>query len=535
MNRRLLLLLTWCLAVLAIYPRALSQTQLCRVKISLIDNVTKQPVPGVIRVLFKGHQEGMPIKGLLERGQGVGSIALQQLGALPPRRTIHDWYVLTGPTEVLLPRKPIRIEAFSGLETELVRLSTDLTMRSHTSIELPLKTFSQVTNKNWFAGNTHLHLFKLSRKNADRYLREIPRGDRLDILFTSHLIRPSEDAHYISNRYSIGDLRQFWSSGVLVNHGEEHRHNLAPWAEGYGHVMLLNIKKVIEPVSIGPGITGAGNDGTPLQQGINEAHRQGGTAIWCHNDLGLERVPTIVNGNVDAQNIFDGYSVEQYPQYESTFYHYLNAGFRVPFSTGTDWFLFDLSRVYAQVEGTLEIATWLEALRKGRSFITNGPLLHFFVENQPIGGTVSLTAASPISVEGQALGRRNFGNLELVHNGNVIDKVSSQQEQQHFRARIQKKILIKEPGWMALRVSSQTNTEYGLPIFAHTSAIYIEVEKKSIRQSNAVAYLKREIEAARHQVSTKAIFGTVSERKMILDIYDSSLLALANKGESSTQ
>ena len=108
MNRRLLLLLTWCLAVLAIYPRALSQTQLCRVKISLIDNVTKQPVPGVIRVLFKGHQEGMPIKGLLERGQGVGSIALQQLGALPPRRTIHDWYVLTGPTEVLLPRRPFQ-------------------------------------------------------------------------------------------------------------------------------------------------------------------------------------------------------------------------------------------------------------------------------------------------------------------------------------------------------------------------------------------------------------------------------------------
>ena len=98
----------------------------------------------------------------------------------------------------------------------------------------------------------------------------------------------------------------------------------------------------------------------------------------------------VVLGKVDAQNIFDGLSLEDYPQFEDTFYHYLNAGLRVPFSTGTDWFLFDLARAYTRVAEPLEIASWLEALKQGRSFITNGPLFHFQVEDQAIGDTVSL-------------------------------------------------------------------------------------------------------------------------------------------------
>ena len=126
--------------------------------------------------------------------------------------------------------------------------------------------------------------------------------------------------------------------------------------------MLLNIKKLIEPVSIGPGITGSGNDGIPLQTGINETHRQGGTAIWCHNTHGLERVASFANKTVRIQNIFDGYSPDNYPRYEDTFYHYLNAGLRISFSTGTDWFLSDFSRVYTQVNGDLSIENWLEAL-----------------------------------------------------------------------------------------------------------------------------------------------------------------------------
>lgn len=526
MNRRLFLILIWGLGVMAAARCGLFQDDLRRVRLSLVDGETGKPVPGVIRCFVQGQPQAVPIHGLLERGQGVGSVALQQQGKRPPRRPIHDWYVLPGPSEVTLPEKPLRLQAFSGLETEMAVLEVDLGQRNQASLTLPLNSFSHVKGKKWFGGNTHLHLFRLEPEEADRYLSQIPPADRLDVLFTSYLIRPSEDADYITNRYPIGDLPQFHSTGVLVNQGEEHRHNLTPWSGGYGHVMLLNIKKLIQPVSIGPGITGSGTDGIPLHQGIDEAHRQGGTVLWCHNDFGLERVANFVLGKVDAQNIFDGLSLEDYPQFEDTFYHYLNAGMRVPFSTGTDWFLFDLARVYTRVAVPLGIESWLEALKQGRSFITNGPLFHFQVEDQSIGDTVSLTSPGQVGIDGRVSGRVDFGHLELVHNGRVVDRIRSQADGEHFSAELKKEVRVDEPGWLALRVSAEAKSEYGLPIFGHTSAIYLEVDGKSIRQPGAVDHLRREIREARATVASEALFATPEERKRVLDIYDQGLAAL---------
>lgn len=526
MNRRLYLVLIWGLAVMAAARCGLLQEDLRRVRLSLVDGETGKPVPGVIRCFVQGGEEAVPIHGLLERGQGVGSVALQQQGKRPPRRPIHDWYVLSGPSEVTLPKKPLRLEGFSGLETEMATLEVDLGKSDRTSFALSLNSFSRMKEKRWFGGNTHLHLFRLEPEESDRYLSEIPPADRLDVLFTSYLIRPSEDADYITNRYPIGDLTRFHSTGVLVNQGEEHRHNLTPWSGGYGHVMLLNIKKLIQPVSIGPGITGSGTDGIPLQQGIDEAHRQGGTALWCHNDFGLERVVNFVQGKVDAQNIFDGLSLEDYPQYEDTFYHYLNAGLRVPFSTGTDWFLFDLARVYTRVAVPLGISSWLEALKQGRSFITNGPLFHFQVEDRAIGDTVSLKSPGEVGIEGRASGRVDFGHLELVHNGRVVDRIRSHPNGEHFSAELKKEFRVDEPGWLALRVSGEAISEYGLPIFGHTSAIYLEVDGRSIRQPAAVDHLRREIQEARATVANEALFATPEERKRVLDIYDQGLATL---------
>ncbi|MDE2666669.1 MAG: CehA/McbA family metallohydrolase [Acidobacteriota bacterium] len=526
MNRRLFLVLIWGLGVLTAARCGMLQEELCRVRLSLVDGSTGKPVPGVIRGFVQGQETAVPIHGLLERGQGVGSVALQQQGKRPPRRPIHDWYVLSEPSEVTLPQKPLRLEAFSGLETEMATLEVDLSQRNDASLTLSLNSFSHIKDKKWFGGNTHLHLFRLAPEEADRYLSTIPAADRLDVLFTSYLIRPSEDADYITNRYPVGDLTQFHSTGVLVNQGEEHRHNLTPWSGGYGHVMLLNIRKLIQPVSIGPGITGAGTDGIPLQEGIDEAHRQGGTTIWCHNDLGLERVVNFVLGKVDAQNIFDGLSLEDYPQFEDTFYHYLNAGLRVPFSTGTDWFLFDLARAYTRVAEPLGIASWLEALKRGRSFITNGPLFHFLVEDQGIGDTLSLKSPGEVGVEGRVSGRIDFDHLELIHNGRVVDRIPSRATGEHFSAELKKTFAVEEPGWLALRVSGQADSEYGLPIFGHTSAIYLEVDGKSIRQPAAVVHLRREIQAARTTVAEEALFATPEERKRVLDLYDRGLAAL---------
>ena len=85
-----------------------------------------------------------------------------------------------------------------------------------------------------------------------------------------------------------------------------HRHNFEAYGDGYGHVMLLDIKRLIQPVSIGPGLMTTGSDGIPLRRGIDTARQDEATVIWCHNSLGLEDLPNWMSGVLDAQNIFDG-------------------------------------------------------------------------------------------------------------------------------------------------------------------------------------------------------------------------------------
>lgn len=518
MRRRRFLLAVLVLSLITLYHRAWTQGQQCRLMITLVDSQTQKPIPGVIRCFPRDGDQAIPVTNLLARGQG-----------LTDKSALQDWYVIATATEVLLPRQPLRLEAFSGLETELKTVSVDLTGLNQKSLTIPLRSFSQVSRQSWYSANTHLHLSHLNKDQAERYLREIPRADDLDVLFISYLERATADKDYITNRYPLGDLKEFGSTGVLVNNGQEHRHNFGDQGEGFGHVMLLNIKTMIQPVSIGPGISHRGTDGTPLQAGIEEAHRQGGTAIWCHNNWGREDVPNFVSGKLDAQNIFDGGS---HGNYEDSFYHYLNAGIRVPFSTGTDWFMYDLARVYTRVEGRLGIKSWLDALVAGRSFISNGPLLSLNVDGKDLGSTIELASGREVSVKASASSRLGFEKLQLIRNGKVVFESEPQPKDGYLEARLDRSIRIDEPSWLALRVSTQANNEFGQQLFAHTSPIYINVHGKAIRQAGDVAYLIKQMEEAKQDIATRALFASPKEREAVLSVYEKGIRALRNPGDS---
>src|SRR5207248_2175062 len=81
----------------------------------------------------------------------------------------------------------------------------------------------------------------------------------------------------------------------------------------------------------------------------------------------------------------------------AVWYKLLNCGFRLPTGAGTDAMAnfaslrgpVGLNRVYARVpRGPLNSHVWLESLRQGHTFATNGPLLGFSLGDQPIGGEI---------------------------------------------------------------------------------------------------------------------------------------------------
>jgi hypothetical protein len=85
-----------------------------------------------------------------------------------------------------------------------------------------------------------------------------------------------------------------------------------------------------------------------------------------------------------------------YPWELNIWYHTLNVGFRTRISGETDFpCITDArvgqGRVYAKVDGPLSYSGWVEALRTGRSYVSDGRshLIDFSVNNIEIGTNAS--------------------------------------------------------------------------------------------------------------------------------------------------
>jgi hypothetical protein len=483
----------------------------CQLTLNLIDAATKESLPGLVRITTPdGHN--VPLENLFNRGTGLRQ---QHPG--------RDWHILLESTNVSVPRERLIIEAFSGLKTELAQKTIDLSAQAFAEVTLPLVRFHHPATDDWHNGNTHLHLMSLTREQADQYLKSISQADGLELVFVSYLRRAKAERNYISNTYTKRQLQQLSGNGVVFSYGQEHRHNFGSGGEGYGHVMFLNIKKLIRPVSIGPGIMGDGLDWPTISRGIEKANLDGATTIWCHNTFGFEDVPDWIAGILDAHNIFDGGSRGSY---EDTFYRFMDIGLRVPFSTGTDWFIYDFSRVYVKVEEPLTVERWLNCLENGRTFITNGPLLQFSIGKNGPGDVVRLARPRELKISSRVVGRCDFQKIEVIYNGRVVQTATSRSVGGHFEAGITESLRINKPGWIALRINSRHKNEMGAQLFGHTSAVYIEIAGKAIFKTEVAKKLIADMNEAMYTIREKAKYENDKQVDEILSIYREGITSL---------
>jgi hypothetical protein len=519
----------WSLAPAAC---AAEPTGKCALTIQLVDAETGAPLPGIVRIRDADGKEIPAPAELLNHGQGV-----EEPGP------IHNWWILPKASAVTVPAAPLLISAVSGLETELTEKSIDLTGKTQAEIRLPLVRFFDAHRRGYRAGNTHLHLRKLSKPQAERYLREVPRADGLDVVFVTYLERVGADSEYTTNHYEPASLRKLSDRDVQFGFGEEHRHNFGAYDEGYGHVLLLGIARLIQPVSIGPGITRQSADAPPLQAGMDETRRLGGKVVWAHNRRGAEDIPNWITGRIDANNVLDG---NEHGSYEDPYYRYLNVGIQAPLSAGTDWFIYDFSRAYAIDSGATTPGRWLDQLAAGKSYVTNGPLVEFTVDDSPLGSVLELDAPRAVAVSGRVIGRTDFKRIELVQNGRVVRSADSHHEGNHFVAEMKLSLPLEGPSWLALRTPERpqptdeaANTfpqnELGGRIFAHTSPIYVRVANSDVFDPKTAAGLINEMKSDVKRIAAQAVFENDAQRQQVFQVYEEAIAKLTARLDRGKQ
>ena len=170
------------------------------------------------------------------------------------------------------------------------------------------------------------------------------------------------------------------------------------------------------------------------------------------------------------------------------YYRLLNCGYRLPATAGTASGIMPnplgYNRVYAKLDGPFSYDAWFEAVRKGRTFATNGPIMEFTVNGLLAGSDFDFPDGQPASVEVdiEVASVSPLEKVEIIQNGMVIATGLIEGKK---RATLKKSVTFKRSGWVAARcfeINKKTER------CAHTSPVYIHIGDAPIASKKDAEY-----------------------------------------------
>lgn len=373
-----------------------------------------------------------------------------------------------GKTEIILER---------GFETPLVHQEVETVSGQSHSVQIASQRAFDMKERGWYSGDTHIHWsINIWNENEDiDLLALVQRAEDLRVANNLILYQwQPQDPFQKPDQAPVGPIEELSDGEYHIQMGEEFRND-----NHYGHINLLNITELIEPVATGPG-SGGPPDAIdyPINKTIiDEARRQGGISIEAHN-LG----PFNASGVV--VNVVQGYSDSLDQLEPQHYYNFLNAGVRIGLSNGSDHpaRVAGVCRVYVHAPGPFDYTRWCRRLSEGRTFTTSGPLLLLKVNDHNVGEVLNLPEPQDVNVTLEAWSRHPLGRVEIVSNGEVVHSM----ETEDSTATITLPMTIETPRWFVARASrSDSFDALSGPDIAHTSAIYVNLNDQGVFKPEA--------------------------------------------------
>jgi hypothetical protein len=159
------------------------------------------------------------------------------------------------------------------------------------------------------------------------------------------------------------------------------------------------------------------------------------------------------------------------------YYRFLNCGFRLPVSAGSASGVkaapLGYNRVYVKVNGPFTYDGWFRALKAGRSFATNGPMLFLTVDGREPGDLLQLpdTGRRRVRIHADVSSQKTMDRLEVIFKGRTIRTATG-----GGKLALDFDYELAESGWLAARAFEKVDHTVR---FAHTSPVYVQVSGRS--------------------------------------------------------
>ncbi|MGB2694563.1 MAG: CehA/McbA family metallohydrolase, partial [Dehalococcoidia bacterium] len=430
----------------------------------------------------------------------------------------------------------VRLLALRGLEYEPVEMTLDAPSSSRRSETVRLKRWSQMAKEGWRSADVHVHLhyggeYLLGHEDASL----VQRAE--DVHFMTMMVANQGSAFVHDRAFFEGKPSELSDGDHILRWGEEYRNDL------YGHLCMYGITELVPPIYSGFRLSKHPHDVPANSVAADHCHTVGGTLSYAHPLFGsgdLDRVfaqPRTVEAKelpVDvALGKIDALDVMSYPSVEletaRLWYRLLNCGFRLPATAGTDTFM-NLAgtgrfsnppagnRVFVQVEGEFTTESWCAGVRRGRTFVTNGPMLRLGVDGEGVGTEIDRPPGSEVVVEGEARSYVPIERLELVVNGEVV--AHGEVKEHGKRASLSHAIRTDSSYWIAVRALGPAGPQVlGGDLFAHTSPVYVTVGGAKVERREDAAYFVEWIDRLIAMCEEHGRYASEAERKQVTQLF----------------
>lgn len=458
------------------FMSACEKKQINRLSVTILDKESGLPTPVRIRLTdMNGFSTPLPEEAIgimYGRNDAAEGYAYQPDSA----------FYVDGAFSVELKPGKYRMILTKGFEYISQEHGIDLKDGENISQTILLERWISMPDSGWYSADDHIHIRRSPRENP-LILKWVAAED----IHVGALLQMGDFWTTYYAQYAWGESGVYQLEDHLLTSGQED-----PRTHEIGHTILLAQDSAVR----------LQQDYYTYDRVFDRIHELDGLTGYAHQGMSFHgyrgMTLDVLQGKVDFLELLQ-FCVENGPLHYDHYYHYLDLGYRLVATAGSDFpwcgkgsgwdAQIGNARFYTYVGGTLNFEAWKENFKAGHTFVSSGPMIDLKVNGRLPGDNLDLDQDSVIKITAQAYGQADIvplQSLEIVSHGEVIgSSLASQPGQSTERINLEIELQVTKGQWIAARCQA------GELQVAHTTPVYVTINEGGfINPETAPNYLK---------------------------------------------
>jgi hypothetical protein len=428
--------------------------------VEIIDAETGQPTPARVRLVDDaGSPAGRP-EGALQVRWGPNDTHKGDM--FQPDSAFYT----DGGFTLRAQPGTYHLEISKGIEFLPERRDITLTADDLQEFRFELQRWVDMRTTGWYSGDDHIHLSRTTPELNHNILRWVAAED----LHIGNILRMGDARRTYFEQYAFGKQGRYQEQDYALVPGQED-----PRTFEIGHTISLNI----------PAATHDSANYYLYDRVFDASRRNNGMSGYAHQGesfngyrgLSLD----VPRGKVDFIELLQQ-CVPGGPLLLQFYYRFLDMGYRINALAGSDfpWCGRDTGgprignvRFYTHLDGDFSVDRWAENAKAGHTFVSNGPMLKFTVNDALPGEEISVTPGETVKIRATAIGHQGefpLKNLSIVGHSQILgrsEKIRNEGSRQYIELSLD---LPLDTGiWLAAVCSTNTGQ------MAHSTPVYCRV------------------------------------------------------------